>query len=256
MVNTYLFVEAIMKLFISYASDDTSRVEELAQILRNGGHDIWFDYQPLPGQDLQEEQRNAIQACDMVISVITQQSIKSIRFWDEFNQAVKHKKSIMAVSLDKQAKIPTWLSYYPHVDFSSPSTSSSVTRLLDNIRRADGDKTESGVPKGNRRGQMLRRTKSQWTAIITVMIVVLLGLQVFNTLSTESVESKARRIHTQGMNSYDNGRFSEAIRFYDEALELDPNFTLAYYSRGKIYRALGCSRLKTHQDMVDCSWYI
>jgi hypothetical protein len=39
-----------MKIFISYAHTDLPRVQKLADILRFGGHDIWFDQRLVGGQ--------------------------------------------------------------------------------------------------------------------------------------------------------------------------------------------------------------
>ena len=39
-----------MRLFVSYAHEDETKVEQLVDILREGGHDPWFDDHLMPGR--------------------------------------------------------------------------------------------------------------------------------------------------------------------------------------------------------------
>ena len=44
-----------MRLFVSYSHEDTQRVLELVGILKDGGHEPWWDRSLLPGDDWKEE---------------------------------------------------------------------------------------------------------------------------------------------------------------------------------------------------------
>jgi Tfp pilus assembly protein PilF len=55
-----------------------------------------------------------------------------------------------------------------------------------------------------------------------------------NLLSTEAQQALER-----GNNHLDTGDLDRAIADYDEAIELDPNYTEAYINRGVVYKNKG-----------------
>ena len=51
--------------------------------------------------------------------------------------------------------------------------------------------------------------------------------------------SEAEKHYIDGVGLYEEGRLEEAIAEYDQAIELDPQYALAYTNRGNAYAGLG-----------------
>jgi hypothetical protein len=66
-----------MKVFLSYASEDRPRAEEIALALEAGGHDVFFDRHDLAGgQDYHAVIREWIAAADLFVFLITPRSVE------------------------------------------------------------------------------------------------------------------------------------------------------------------------------------
>jgi formylglycine-generating enzyme required for sulfatase activity len=124
-----------MRLFISYAHADAGQVKQIADILRVGGHDPWFDHKLLPGQDWQAELLAAITACDEFVYVLTPESVASEWCQWEFAEAVKQGKPIVPVLLRKCAP-PKTISRYQYADFTDGITPETTARLIAGVYTA------------------------------------------------------------------------------------------------------------------------
>ena len=60
-----------MRIFISYAKVNCALVEILVEVLREVGHDPWFDYRLQSGQPWQEQLSAAIKAADLFVYALT-----------------------------------------------------------------------------------------------------------------------------------------------------------------------------------------
>ena len=109
-----------MKIFVSYANMDESRVRELVDILRDAGHDLWF-----------EQQLEAIQSCDCFLYVLTPESVESRWCQWAFAQAVHAGKSIIPVLVQPNTPLSGILNRIPHIDFSHGS--GAAAKLLDAV---------------------------------------------------------------------------------------------------------------------------
>ena len=56
-----------MRLFVSYSHEDTQRVLELVGILKDGGHEPWWDSLWPPGDDWKEELWTEIGRCEALV---------------------------------------------------------------------------------------------------------------------------------------------------------------------------------------------
>jgi hypothetical protein len=69
------------RIFISYSSEHHPMAEELAQTLKNEGHDVFFDKDSLPpGQEYNERIRSALRLADCCIFLIGRTSLQSGRY--------------------------------------------------------------------------------------------------------------------------------------------------------------------------------
>lgn len=124
-----------MRLFISYAHVDIYLVRTtIVDILRAAQYDPWFDHNLLPGQDWQEALLKAIMECDAFIYAVTPESAKSDWCIWEFTEAVKARKSVVPVLLQK-TELPSFLEAIQYVDFTNGPTGDAVARLLGGLQQ-------------------------------------------------------------------------------------------------------------------------
>jgi len=86
-------------IFISYASDDRSRVEPLAKALGEQGWSVWWDKTIPPGKTFDQVIEEAIDAASCVIVLWSEKSIKSDWVKEEANIG-KERKILVPVKID------------------------------------------------------------------------------------------------------------------------------------------------------------
>jgi molecular chaperone DnaK len=119
-----------MRLFISYARIDKSRIQILVDLLENAGHEPWFDIKLLPGQDWKAILLKEIHRCDAFVYTLSPDSISSEWCQWEFAQAVENNKPIIPILIHKQTKVPNNIAHYHYADFSDGPTSTVVAQLM------------------------------------------------------------------------------------------------------------------------------
>jgi len=88
-------------LFISHASTDDDFVDRLADSLRGNGLDTWVDHQNIaPGKDWDSEVEQAINACELLMFIVTKASLDSDNCTDEWSHALSQNKLIIPVMLE------------------------------------------------------------------------------------------------------------------------------------------------------------
>ena len=94
-------------IFLSYASEDTSKAVELARVLENDGWSVWWDREISPGQDFEVEIDMALSQARAVVVLWSVFSVASNWVRNEAREA-KEANKLIPVMLD-DARIP--LSY-------------------------------------------------------------------------------------------------------------------------------------------------
>lgn len=125
-----------MKLFICYAHVDRFQVNEIVEILREAGHDAWFDYRLLPGQDWQAMIGQAVADCEVFAYTLSPESLASEWCQWEFAEAVRLGKPILPIRLQTNVKLPDAISRYQYADFSEGPTRSALARLFGGLHQA------------------------------------------------------------------------------------------------------------------------
>ncbi len=125
-----------MKIFISYAHVDEHPVREMVDILRDAGHDPWFDHRLTVGIPWEQQLLNAIKTCDRFLYALTPESVSSKWCQWEFAQAVHLGKPIIPVLVQANTQLDDALGRVQYADFSKGPTPSGVARLMAGIRDA------------------------------------------------------------------------------------------------------------------------
>ena len=123
-----------MKIFISYAKVNRALVEVLVEVLREVGHDPWFDYRLQSGQPWQEQLFAAIRTADVFLYALTPKSIASKWCQWEFAEAVHLGKPILPVMMQGRLNLPDTVSSQQCADFTEGRTWQAATRLVNDLR--------------------------------------------------------------------------------------------------------------------------
>lgn len=126
-----------MLLFISYAREDTDRIRELVEILRDGGHEPWFDHRLVVGQDWREQLEEIINKCDAFVYALTPHSIESEWCQWEFSRASELGKPIIPILMDKASApmLPEAIKRRQYADFTEGMTGRAVAKLLRGLQK-------------------------------------------------------------------------------------------------------------------------
>lgn len=184
-----------MRLFICYAHEDKPQVRQIIEILQAGGHETWFDYRLLPGQDWQTELLKSIQGSDAFIYVLTPESVVSSWCQWEFRQAVHLGKPVVPVLLQKKTKILKELQPYQYADFTDGPTPEATARLLAGLLSAVKVPREDvplpyTIPPGNPSQAALAapRQRIPWQGLLVIgavlAVVLFAGALLVNALSS------------------------------------------------------------------------
>jgi hypothetical protein len=125
-----------MHIFISYSRKDrrvTSGVDDLAEALSSGGHDIWIDDQLRLGMEWKEQLRTAIQRSDAVAAALSPNWFASKFCQWEFTNAVELGK-LLILAVIVPVELPERISKYQYIDFSQGfSDQTKVQLFLDQL---------------------------------------------------------------------------------------------------------------------------
>lgn len=81
----------------------------------------------------------------------------------------------------------------------------------------------------------VRRNPLKITIVGISILVIVLGYFVYSNFMQERDRTNAMKFHTAGRREYEAGRFTEAITFFEKALEVNSKDAEAYYSIGECY---------------------
>jgi hypothetical protein len=119
-----------VRLFITYDHENAASIRQLVEILTAGGHAAWFDQELLPGQDWKQELERSIAACEAYVYALTRISVSSEWCQWEFATAVRLRKGIIPVLLEKDVAPPAALQRFQYADLSGGATPIAVAKLM------------------------------------------------------------------------------------------------------------------------------
>lgn len=119
-----------MRLFASYAHENSADVLQLVEILAAGGHTVLFDQQLLPGQDWKRELGGQIAGCDAFIYALTPLSVNSEWCQWELATAISLQKSVVPVLMAADVALPDSLRRLQYADFKQGASPVAVAKLM------------------------------------------------------------------------------------------------------------------------------
>src|SRR5688572_14098855 len=123
------------RVFLSYSRSELPHVRTLAQHLRSGGYDFWFDQELSGGQHWWNEVLRQIFECDVFVAVISEHSLRSNACKLELQYAVALRKPLLPVMVEQVSPrfLPPELGQVQIVDYRTPTVESAL-RLMAALR--------------------------------------------------------------------------------------------------------------------------
>ena len=88
-------------LFVSYSHSDSSRVFPILEALEKRGFRIWFDQGIELGAEWPESVAMHLSNCTVCLAFLSQNAVQSVNCRQEISYAIKQKKGILSVYLEK-----------------------------------------------------------------------------------------------------------------------------------------------------------
>lgn len=192
------------QVFMCYAREDEAFVLKLASILKTRGIPVWLDQWDIPaGANWNASIDNALYGCEHFLIVLSPTSVRSNEVSGELLLALEKKKHIVPI-LYQACRIPRQLLPIQHADFTScsPDDIGALNRVFEALGMREGTpkelaETENFVQKGKAKSQI-------------------------NQTSDTTAANDSNDWYRKGRGLYFEGKFVEAIKCYDKAIELNP----------------------------------
>lgn len=122
------------KVFISYARDDVNFATRIANHLIRERIDVWLDvYRLEPGRSWARQIGAALDACDVLLMVLSPESVASSNVEDEWNYCLDQGKVVVTIR-HKPCRAPYRLSKLQYIDFADSVYEFALARLVATLR--------------------------------------------------------------------------------------------------------------------------
>lgn len=199
-----------MKLFISYSRTDEAFVRKLATKLSDAGVDIWLDVDDIPaGMKWSTAIQQGLDACEIMIVVISPDSMASRNVEDEWQYYLDEKKHLVPILLN-QAKVHFQLRRIQYIDFLNLDFDSAFAKLLTQL-------DAKGV---------LKTTGSTGTTSTTVQPTPSVGTRPASSAASPkqkasySIPVDAQVVYERANSLVREGNYDEAGKLYRQALKI------------------------------------
>ncbi|MET0696763.1 MAG: TIR domain-containing protein [Acidimicrobiia bacterium] len=137
-----------MRLFISYARDDSVRVDDLHDNLTDAGHTVWVDRELRGGEDWWHSILEEIQSVDIFLFVLSPDSARSRACRRELTYARAVNRPIIPIMVRnvEMERAPDELQQINVMDFLNPSVRSWM-RLMTNIQETPQQQLPNPLPE-------------------------------------------------------------------------------------------------------------
>jgi CRP-like cAMP-binding protein len=125
------------RVFISYAREDEAFATRLANNLLKQEIDVWLDtYRIMPGRSWARQIGEALDACQIMLVVLSASSVASENVEDEWNYYLDQKKCTLCVRIEP-CKVPYRLSKLQYVDFHLADYDQALARVVATLNTLD-----------------------------------------------------------------------------------------------------------------------
>ncbi|MBI5963589.1 MAG: tetratricopeptide repeat protein [Chloroflexi bacterium] len=224
-------------VFISYRRTNYWTALAIFQNLNANGYDVFFDYKSIPSGDFEQAIIENIKSRAHFVVILSPSAL------ERCNEPGDWLRREMETAIENQRNIiPLMMEGF---DFGSPSTLKALTGKLDAFKRYNG----LGIPaeyfdeamtklRGERFLNKPLELVSHPVADITKQIT---GEQKYNANEAAQVEADqltAEELFERAYAQQEAKNYDEAIRYYTEAIQLEPDLNAAYNNLGVLLNTL------------------
>jgi tetratricopeptide (TPR) repeat protein len=244
--------------FICYSRKDEDFVLELAKNLKRQGVPIWLDQWDIPsGANWGRTIEKALKESSHLLLILSPSSVDSDDVQSEWLSALEKGKVVVPI-LYQQCDIPFRLKPIQYIDFTSrsPDNEEAIQQILNDLEKALSTPYKTcGTARTKEVAQYIRdqnisipprladsQTKgkepiARTNKKVALIIVFIVSLSLFTYVIylEYSKRQEASAWNSEGASLVDQEKYKEAIKAYDEAIRIDPNYAEAWFNKGVAY---------------------
>lgn len=190
------------KVFFSYSRADGSDFAlRLASELKKAGYNVWIDQEDIrAGSEWDLEIEKALETCDCLLFIESEQSVVSNNVLDEVYYALEQDKKVIPVILH-DSKTPFRLQRLQHIDFTK-SFDEGLRQLIEELNgKATSDFFQATPPERQKSESKVSLSKMQKISIVIACMAILLFAVIFfstrnNNITGEPAHREVKRVET------------------------------------------------------------
>ena len=166
-------------IFLSYAREDRSWAEKLAQVIEGAGHEVWWDRRLGGGEEFSAEIETALDRSDVVLVAWSETSIRSRWVRDEAAVGAD-RGQLVSVSLDGSVP-PMGFRQFHTLDFAGWKGLKRDSRT-DNLLRSIDSKLGKTPDERHTKVTVARKTRAAgrlWWPIPALLIIAAVAAGIF-----------------------------------------------------------------------------
>ena len=221
-----------MKIFISYSRSDAGDLADKISRSLNQDHDVFTDVNKIHIGDVWGNTiETSIATCDIFIVIVTDGSLRSPEVGKEVLLAKeKNKKIIPCFYTGISKNLIRWgLEKLQGIEFTTEfqlaREVSSKIRDLQPEQETEQETEQEPVRPSHR--------KLKIGLIIVIIITSVVAYGYLNHINSPN------GLNEKGDSLFQEGKYDEAISYYDKAISIDPNNIYAYTAKGNVLYWLG-----------------
>lgn len=189
--------------FLSYSRKDQVFALKLAEDLKKNHIKIWFDQLDISSGSLWDiEIENALKKCDILIVIISSNSVKSKNVLDEISYALEENKRIIPIKIS-DCEIPFRIRRLQHIDFSK-DYNKGFENLLSNFNQ----KVVIGVSNFKKEKFLIGNYKIYLISILLIIIsTILIKISINNKASISKDPAIENKPQLKSAINYDDRKF-------------------------------------------------
>mgnify|MGYP001806441954 CR=1 FL=1 len=234
------------QIFISYKREDKEFALKLAKDLKAAEINIWIDQLNItPGEPWDNAIENALYFCSHFMVILSPASVKSEHVKDEIAFALEEKKLIIPVFI-KECEIPFRIRRLNYIDFTRDH-GSGLTKLLEYLNGGNISQKQKNLKPKAQNEEIKSKAKPRISSQKSSSEWYNMGMKSEDVDEKIKLYSKAIELnpefamafHDRGSAFFNSGQYDKAIKDYNKAIELNPEFALVFYNRGLSFFDLG-----------------
>jgi hypothetical protein len=136
----------LVKVFLSYSRRDVQDARHIAHVLIDAQHEVWVDWELLPGQTWKGMIRRQIENCDRFVCIVTPEMLESQWCVWELSVATRTGKPVVPVLVRSGGREHAVLRAVQFADFTGGATDAAVSSLLKGLAVATPSDPDPGLP--------------------------------------------------------------------------------------------------------------